>query len=108
VTIADFDHLPAPASSARTASRVPGARRRERPDAAEGRASPDGAPRSAEPSIAIPLGCTLAEAERRIVLASLRHHRTRSRAARALGIGLRTLYTKLAAWGTRAEDAERA
>jgi DNA-binding NtrC family response regulator len=41
------------------------------------------------------------------VLAALRHHRTRARAARALGIGLRTLYTKLASWGPP-EDAETA
>ncbi len=41
------------------------------------------------------------------MLAALRHHGTRARTARALGIGLRTLYTKLAAWGA-AEDAESA
>jgi DNA-binding NtrC family response regulator len=58
--------------------------------------------------VAIPIGCTLEEAERRVVLATLRHHRTRARTARALGIGLRTLYTKLAAWGHDAEDAETA
>jgi DNA-binding NtrC family response regulator len=58
--------------------------------------------------VSIQLGCTLAEAERRIVLASLRHHRTRARTARALGIGLRTLYTKLAAWGADPEDADPA
>jgi DNA-binding NtrC family response regulator len=58
--------------------------------------------------VEIPLRWTLEEAERAIVLASLRHHRTRSRTARALGIGLRTLYTKLAAWGRDAEDAETA
>jgi len=50
-------------------------------------------------AVTIPIGTTLAEAERRIVLAHLAHHRTRARAARSLGIGLRTLYTKLAAWG---------
>jgi len=55
---------------------------------------------AAAAAIEIPAGCTLAEAERRIVLAALLHHGTRARAARALGIGLRTLYTKLAAWGT--------
>ncbi|HEY6004084.1 MAG TPA: sigma-54 dependent transcriptional regulator, partial [Anaeromyxobacter sp.] len=57
-------------------------------------------------SVSIPIGCTLEEAERRFVLANLRHHRTRARTARALGIGLRTLYTKLAAWG--GEGAETA
>jgi DNA-binding NtrC family response regulator len=59
------------------------------------------------PAVSIPVSCTLAEAERRFVLANLRHHRTRARTARALGIGLRTLYTKLAAWG-RDEDADPA
>jgi DNA-binding NtrC family response regulator len=58
-------------------------------------------------SVTIPVDCTLDEAERRLVLAALRHHGTRARTARALGIGLRTLYTKLAAWGA-AEDAESA
>ena len=56
----------------------------------------------------IPLDCTLAEAERQVILAALRHHGTRARAARALGIGLRTLYTRLASWGAVAEDAESA
>ena len=59
-------------------------------------------------SVAIPIGCTLAEAERRIVLANLRHYGTRARAAQALGVGLRTLYTKLAAWSREPEDAESA
>ncbi|HEX9052861.1 MAG TPA: helix-turn-helix domain-containing protein, partial [Anaeromyxobacter sp.] len=58
-------------------------------------------------AVTIPVDCTLEEAERRIVLAALRHHGTRARTARALGIGLRTLYTKLAAWGA-GEDAESA
>ncbi len=63
---------------------------------------------SGAPAVTIPIGCTLEEAERRVVLATLRHHRTRARTARALGIGLRTLYTKLAAWGADAEHAETA
>ncbi|HET7825688.1 MAG TPA: sigma-54 dependent transcriptional regulator [Anaeromyxobacter sp.] len=86
-----------------------------------GRARRDGAGRAPSPRpsppaaaggdadvVAIPIGCTLEEAERRVVLASLRHHRTRARTARALGIGLRTLYTKLAAWGPDGEGAESA
>ncbi len=70
-------------------------------------AAADRPPTSIAGTVAIPIGCTLAEAERRIVLANLRHFRTRARAARALGVGLRTLYTKLAAW-SRDEDAETA
>ncbi len=90
VTLAELEHL-------RPARRA----RRDSP----GRASPmpphlDPLPRGAV--IEIPVGCTLDEAERRIVLAALRHHGTRARAAQALGIGLRTLYTKLAAWGPAA------
>jgi DNA-binding NtrC family response regulator len=59
-------------------------------------------------AISVPIGCTLEEAERRFVLANLRHHGTRARTARALGIGLRTLYTKLAAWGGAGDGAESA
>ncbi len=103
VTLEDFEQL------RRTSSRSgPN-------DGGGGRAPalPTSPPRAATPPaprdvVAIPLGCTLEEAERRIVLASLRHHRTRARTARSLGIGLRTLYTKLAAWGREAEDAETA
>ncbi len=99
VSAADLEHLRPPrrSSSPRPAPSL---------RAAEG----ERAARSAPPSratIEIPIGCTLEEAERRVVLAALRHHRTRARAARALGIGLRTLYTKLAAWGPGA-DAETA
>jgi DNA-binding NtrC family response regulator len=94
VTAADLEHL----GSARSA-RVPPRGRRS--GIGPGPAPPDA------PAVSIPVGCTLAEAERRIVLAALRRHGTRARTARALGIGLRTLYTKLAAWGV-AEDAESA
>jgi DNA-binding NtrC family response regulator len=45
--------------------------------------------------IRIPLESTLADAERLIVLAQVGRCATRAEAARALGIGLRTLYTKL-------------
>jgi DNA-binding NtrC family response regulator len=65
-------------------------------------------PEEAADAVAIPLGTRLDEAERRIVLAHLRHYRTRARTARALGIGLRTLYTKLAAWNREGVDAESA
>jgi len=57
--------------------------------------------------IGIPPDCTLAEAERIVIRAALRRHGTRARAAWALGIGLRTLYTKLAQWGPD-EGAESA
>ena len=71
-------------------------RPRSAPPSAPRRTHAERAPAGA---ISIPIGSTLEEAERLFVLANLRHHRTRARTARALGIGLRTLYTKLAAWG---------
>ncbi len=40
-------------------------------------------------------GARLAEVERELILATLKKYRTKAAAARALGIGLRTLYTKL-------------
>jgi DNA-binding NtrC family response regulator len=49
--------------------------------------------------VVVPPGSTLAEAERRVILAELARAPTRARAARALGIGLRTLYTKLREYG---------
>ena len=48
--------------------------------------------------IRIPLTCELAEAERRIILAHVERCASRADAARTLGIGLRTLYTKLRAY----------
>jgi DNA-binding NtrC family response regulator len=43
----------------------------------------------------VPLGLTLGEIERRVIAATLPRHATKSDAAKALGIGLRTLYTKI-------------
>ncbi|MFL5430908.1 MAG: sigma 54-interacting transcriptional regulator [Myxococcales bacterium] len=64
-------------------------------------------PRGASPgdALVLPVGTTLAEAERELILATMRRHPTRAEAARALGLGLRTLYTKLAGYG--AETARR-
>jgi DNA-binding NtrC family response regulator len=98
VALEDFEQL-------RPAAAPP---RRARPRGASTPRAPEAAKAAGGPAVAIPIGCTLEEAERRVVLATLRHHRTRARTARALGIGLRTLYTKLAAWGHDAEDAETA
>jgi DNA-binding NtrC family response regulator len=110
VTLADFDHVPAPAPAARPARSAARRPHRASADARQGRApaAPPPLPGAAGGSVTLPAGCTLAEAEKRIVLAALRQHPTRAGAARALGIGLRTLYTKLAAWGADAEDAETA
>ncbi len=48
--------------------------------------------------VSLPVGCSLAAAERELILATLRRHPEKREAARVLGIGLRTLYTKLAAY----------
>jgi DNA-binding NtrC family response regulator len=96
VTVEDLGEHGAPPERARAVRAAPPPRGQRRAPAPGGAAG-----------VAIPPDCTLEEAERRIVLAALRHHGTRARAARALGIGLRTLYTKLAAWEA-AGDAETA
>ena len=111
----DFEQLrasrrprPAAASAARSGERPrSGGPERAR---SRGRGGPHLEAAPGPGAVSIPIGCTLEEAERRFVLANLRHHPTRARTARALGIGLRTLYTKLAAWGGEegAEDAETA
>jgi DNA-binding NtrC family response regulator len=46
-------------------------------------------------SVTIPIGSSIAHAERELIAATLRHYATKREAARALGLGLRTLYTKL-------------
>jgi DNA-binding NtrC family response regulator len=46
-------------------------------------------------AITVPVGATIAQAERQLIAATIRRHRSRRDAARVLGIGLRTLYTKL-------------
>ncbi|MGE5049065.1 MAG: sigma-54 interaction domain-containing protein, partial [Deltaproteobacteria bacterium] len=61
-------------------------------------------PRDAAPSpegdvLRLPIGTTLERAERELILATLSRYPTRAEAARALGIGLRTLYTKLRGYG---------
>jgi DNA-binding NtrC family response regulator len=61
--------------------------------------------------VAIPVGSTLEQAERLLIAATLRRHQSKREAARVLGIGLRTLYTKLkqsplrAASGASADSA---
>jgi DNA-binding NtrC family response regulator len=49
-------------------------------------------------SVTLPVGTTLEAAERELILATLRRHPSKREAAQVLGIGLRTLYTKLAAY----------
>jgi DNA-binding NtrC family response regulator len=103
VTLADFER--AALSPSRATGPEPRPPLAAAPDADRPRTAPP--PRTAAADVEIPADCTLAEAERRVIRAALRRHGTRARAARALGIGLRTLYSKLAAWGPD-DDAESA
>jgi DNA-binding NtrC family response regulator len=48
----------------------------------------------------LPVGMSLAEAERQLILATVRRYGSREEAAKSLGIGLRTLYTKLRQYGS--------
>jgi len=50
---------------------------------------------SAKGLVSIPVGTTLAHAERELIIATLNQVKTKRDAARSLGVGLRTLYTKL-------------
>jgi DNA-binding NtrC family response regulator len=65
---------------------------------------PAGAPAGGRPAVSIPVGWTLAQAERELIAATLQRHRSKREAARVLGIGLRTLYTKLGQYRRRAGD----
>jgi DNA-binding NtrC family response regulator len=61
--------------------------------------------------VSVPVGTSLAAAERELILATLRRHPSKREAARVLGLGLRTLYTKLNAYQLRPlprPDAETA
>ena len=49
-------------------------------------------------TLTFPVGVALAQVERELILATLRRYQTRKEAARILGLGLRTLYTKLDAY----------
>ena len=51
--------------------------------------------------VRIPLGTRMEDAEREIIRRSIEHYPTLKQTARALGIGLRTLHTKLRRYGLR-------
>jgi DNA-binding NtrC family response regulator len=54
-----------------------------------------GAPSQRGGFVTLPVGSSLAAAERELILATLRRHPNKREAAQVLGIGMRTLYTKL-------------
>jgi DNA-binding NtrC family response regulator len=78
------------------------ARRQERP------ASPGGGRPGASTSVTMAVGTSLEQAERLLIAATLRRHRNKREAARVLGIGLRTLYTKLRQYRLGAGSGDRA
>jgi DNA-binding NtrC family response regulator len=73
------------------------------PERAKPPAAGEGAASRGEPAEAnelrIPFSSSLAEVERQTILAHVRRSATKREAAKALGIGLRTLYTKLKEFG---------
>ena len=76
-------------SSAYTTSLVPSAKIGAAPAAQH-------APVPSGPSIAIPIGTSMADAERRLILATLEHfNQQKERTAAALGVSLKTLYNRL-------------
>jgi len=64
--------------------------------------APAAVPPAPPGAVTIPPGTRLADAEREIILATLQRFPTRVEAARSLGLGLRTLYTKLRQYGVTA------
>ncbi|HEX5738306.1 MAG TPA: helix-turn-helix domain-containing protein, partial [Hydrogenophaga sp.] len=66
------------------------------PEPPSGPEAADSAPSPLNASIEIPIGVTIAEAEQRLILATLRHYRhQKERTAAALGVSLKTLYNRL-------------
>jgi len=54
------------------------------------------------PSIQVTIGSSVAEAERRLILSTLEHFQgNKKKTAEVLGISLKTLYTRLSAYGTK-------
>jgi DNA-binding NtrC family response regulator len=58
-------------------------------------------------SISIPLGTSMAEAERRLILGTLKHYGNhKERTAAALGVSLKTLYNRLKEYAADKVDGE--
>jgi len=88
--------LPYDASAAAAApSTAAPAPRASTPPAPAVAAAPAGVP-SSGPSITIPIGTSMADAERQLILATLEHfNQQKERTAAALGVSLKTLYNRL-------------
>ena len=60
------------------------------------------------PSITLPIGSSMAEAERMLMLATLRHfNHHKERTAAALGISLKTLYNRLKEYAAEGTGVQR-
>ena len=60
-------------------------------------------------AITIPIGTSMAEAERRLILATLEHHKhQRERTAAVLGISLKTLFNRIKEYGDETPAGEPA
>jgi DNA-binding NtrC family response regulator len=61
------------------------------------------------PSIALPIGTSMADAERALILSTLRHyHHHKERTAAVLGISLKTLYNRLKEYAAQDESGDAA
>jgi two-component system response regulator HydG len=76
--------------------------KRSQPQASAPGASPS-RPMAASGVVSLPVGTTLAQAEKELIVATLARSQNRREAARTLGLGLRTLYTKLRQYHIRLE-----
>jgi len=60
------------------------------------------------PAVTVPIGTSVAEAERRLILATLRHyHHHKERTAAVLGISLKTLYNRLKEYAAANDAAQQ-
>ena len=75
--------------------------------AAQGAPAP--APAPSVPSVTIPIGTSMADAERQLILATLEHFNLqKERTAAALGVSLKTLYNRLTEYNAEKADAASA
>ena len=95
--VIDAQWLPQPSPAVQTAAADATARGMPLPAGSAARRLPTASDEAFEKeSITLPIGTTLASAERTLILATLRHHHhQKERTAAALGISLKTLYNRL-------------
>jgi DNA-binding NtrC family response regulator len=75
--------------------------------ARDGAATPP--PKESGPSITLPIGTSMADAERALILSTLRHyHHHKERTAAVLGISLKTLYNRLKEYAAQDESGDAA